>query len=70
MKSANSTPQPVKITAMTVADAAKAMSSAYGRLITEDQVRLVAERGGLVKPDGTFNLLNYAAYLIREKAIG
>ena len=61
-------PQPVKITAIPVADAAKALASAYGRRITEEQVRGVAERGGLIRPDDTINLLEYVAYLVREMA--
>jgi len=46
------------------------MASAYGRRISEGQVREVAERGGLIKPDGTINLLEYTAYLIRQMAHG
>ena len=60
----------LKITALPLADAAKALSSAYGRRITEDQVREVAERGGLVHAGGTINLVEYAAYLVREMAHG
>ncbi len=60
----------VRITAMPPADAAKAMSKAYRRLITEEQVREVAEAGGLLRPDGTLNLLEYAAYLVEEMAHG
>jgi len=60
----------LKITALPLADAAKAMSSAYGQLVTEQQVREVAERGGLLRPDGTVNLIEYAAYLVREMAHG
>ena len=60
----------LKITALPLADAAKAMSSAFGWLVTEEQVREVAERGGLLRPDGTVNLIEYAAYLVREMAHG
>jgi len=60
----------LKITALPLAQAAKALSSAYGRRITEDQVREVAERGGLVRAGGTINLVEYAAYLVREMAHG
>ena len=60
----------LKITALPLADAARALSSAYGRLVTEEQVREVAERGGLLGPDGTVNLIAYAAYLVREMAHG
>jgi len=60
----------LKITALPLSDAAKAMSLAYGRLVTEEQVREVAERGGLLRAGGTVNLIEYAAYLVREMAHG
>ena len=60
----------LKITALPLADAAKAMSSSYGRLVTEEQVREVAERGGLLRTDGAVNLIEYTAYLVREMAHG
>jgi hypothetical protein len=56
----------LKITALSIADAAKVMASAYGREVTEDQVRHVAEAGGLIRPDGTISLLEYTAFLARE----
>ena len=64
------TAKPLKITAIPVADAAKVLASAYGRRVTEEQVREVAETGGLVARDGTINLLEYTAYLVREMARG
>lgn len=60
----------LKITAISIEDAAKAIASAYGRRVTADQVREVAEAGGLVRADGTINLLEYVAYLVREVAHG
>ena len=59
---------PLKITAISVADAARALASAYGRRVTEDQVRQIAEAGGLIRADGTISLLEYVAYLVREMA--
>jgi len=56
----------LKITSLSVAEIAKVLSSASGRQITEEQVREVAERGGLIKPDGTINLLEYVAFLAGE----
>ena len=65
------TPQkPLKITALTVAETARVLASAYGRRVTEEQVREVAEKGGLIRPDGTINLLEYTAFLVRELAHG
>ncbi len=60
----------LKITALGVPDAARAMASAYGRRVTEDQVRQIAEAGGLLAPDDTLNLLDYVAYLIQEGGHG
>jgi len=60
----------LRITALSVEDAAKALASAYGRRVTVEQVREVAERGGLLRPDGTINLLEYVAFLVREVAHG
>ena len=57
---------PVALTALPVADLAKILASAYGRRITEEQVREVAERGGLVRADGTVNLIQYSAFLAKE----
>lgn len=63
-------PQKLQITAIPVADAARVLASAYGRRVTEEQVRAVAEAGGLVRADGTINLLEYTAYLVKEMAHG
>jgi len=60
----------LKITALTVAETARVLASAYGRRITEDQVREIAERGELIAADGTINLLEYTAFLVRELAHG
>jgi len=57
---------PVTLTALPVADLAKILASAYGRKITEEQVREVAETGGLIRADGTVNLIQYAAFLAKE----
>ena len=60
----------LQITAISVADAAKVLASAYGRRVTEEQVREIAERGGLIRADDTINLLEYVAYLVKEMAHG
>jgi len=70
MTQRHDTPKSLKITAISVADAAKVLASAYGRRVTEEQVREIADAGGLLAPDGTINLLEYAAYLVRELAHG
>ena len=60
----------LRITAISVADAARVLSAASGRRVTEEQVREVAERGGLARADGTISLLEYTAYLVKEMAGG
>ena len=56
----------LKITALSIADAAKVLAAAYGREVTEDQVLHIAEAGGLIRPDGTISLLEYTAFLAGE----
>jgi len=34
--------------------------------VTEEQVRQVVEAGDLARPDGTFNLIDYVAFLADE----
>ena len=65
--SAESAPSPM---ALTPAQAAKVFSAAAGRRIGEDQIREDIEDGAPVNPDGTINLLHYAAWLAREVARG
>ena len=60
----------MKITAVSVADAAKILASTYGRRVTEEQVREVVEAGDLARADGTFSLIEYVAYLAVEVTRG
>ena len=61
---------PVKITALTPKQAASAMATAYKRRIDEDQVRQIADEAGLLRADGTLNLIEYVAYLAQEATRG
>ena len=61
------TPSPM---ALTIAQAAKVLSAAAGRKIGEDVIREDLAAGAPVNPDGTINLLHYAAWLVREVAHG
>lgn len=56
----------VTMTALTPANTAKILSSAFRRRITEEDVRQIAERGGLLSPGGTLHLVEYAVFLIQE----
>jgi len=60
------TAKSLKITAITVPDAAKILATAYGRRVTEEQICEVVEAGGLLRADGTFSLIEYVAYLAGE----
>jgi hypothetical protein len=55
-----------RITALSVEDLAKVLSTASGRQISEEQVRQIAEDGELLHADGTINLLEYVAFLVKE----
>jgi len=55
-----------KMTALTPDQAARILSAAYRRRITEAQVRQGAEDGQLLRADGTFSLIEYVAYLAGE----
>jgi len=66
MSQRHDTPKFLKITAITVPDAAKILPTAYGRRVTDEQVGEVVEAGGLARADGTFSLIEYVAYLAGE----
>ena len=70
MTTPDTTPHVVRITAICIPDAARALAAAYGRRITEAQVRQVAQHGGLIRPGDTLNLLEYVAFLAKEVAHG
>ena len=59
-------PKSLKITAISVEDAAKILASAYGRRIDAEQVRAAVDAGGLAHADGRFSLIEYVAYLAGE----
>jgi hypothetical protein len=42
------------------------LTNAGQRLITEEQVRLIAEAGNLLSTDDTINLIQYTAFLAHE----
>ena len=60
------TDESLKITALTPAQAAKILASAYRRRVTVEQIREVVEAGALARADGTFSLIEYVAYLAGE----
>jgi len=42
------------------------LTNAGQRLVTEEQVRNIAELGGLLSVEGTINLVQYTAFLAKE----
>jgi hypothetical protein len=60
----------LKITALTPEQLAKVLSEASRRKVSVQQVLAIAEDAGLVKSDGTINLVEYTAYLAREVVRG
>lgn len=57
-------------TAMTLADAAKLLSAVGRTKVTEAMLREDVGLGAPANPDGTLNLVHYAAWLVREIAHG
>jgi len=54
--------------AMPVADAARMLSRAGGRRVSEAMLRADIDAGAPTNPDGTVNLVHYAAWLVKEMA--
>jgi len=57
-------PPPLNPNALTVADAARLLAKA-GR-VTEAALRADLAAGAPTNPDGTINLIHYAAWLVKE----
>ena len=55
-----------KITALSPEELAKLLSQAGRKSIAADDVREIAETAGILSPDGTINLIDYTAFLVRE----
>jgi hypothetical protein len=53
--------------AIPIPDAAKLLSSAGGRLIRAEQIEADIAAGAPRNPDGTLNLLAYAAWILKER---
>jgi len=54
--------------AMPVADMARLLSRAGERRVTEDMLREDIEAGAPANPDGTINLMHFAAWFVRDMA--
>ncbi len=60
----------LKITTITPAQAAKILSAAGNRRITEAMIYADIDSGAPVNADGTINLVHYTAWLVRQAASG
>lgn len=60
----------LKLTALSVADAAKALSAASGKPVSEALIRKDIDAGAPTNADGTISLVHYAAWLAKEVANG
>ena len=61
---------PLNPTALTLADAAHALSQVSGEPITEEMLRADVDAGAPTNPDGTLNLVHFAAWLAKEMGRG
>jgi hypothetical protein len=56
--------------ALSLADAAQLLSAVGGSVVTVELLRADIGLGAPTNPDGTLNLVHYAAWLVREVARG
>jgi hypothetical protein len=59
---------PLSPTAMSVRDAARLLSRTGGQPISQEMVEADIAAGAPTNPDGTLNLVHYAAWLVKELA--
>lgn len=56
----------IQPTSLTVEHTARILSAAGGKPVSEDMVQKDIDAGAPVNPDGTINLVHYAAWLVRN----
>jgi hypothetical protein len=56
----------LKITALSLVDVAALLSRVGGKPVTAEMIREDIAAGAPQNPDGTMNLIQYAAWLVRE----
>lgn len=60
----------LRITALSLPAAAAVFTRSGGRAVTEAMLQEDIDAGAPQNPDGTLNLLHYAAWLVREVSHG
>lgn len=66
----NSEKKPLNPTGLPLADAAKLLSAASGIAVRVEQLEADVAAGAPTNPDGTLNLVHYAAWLVKEAGRG
>lgn len=61
---------PLNPTAMSIRDTVRLLSKVSGETVTEDMLREDFVAGAPTNPDGTINLVHYAAWLVKQMANG
>ncbi len=61
---------PIDPSALSITDAARLLTKAGGRIVTESALQGDIDAGALTNPDGTINLVNYTAWQVMELARG
>lgn len=59
-------PSAPRITALSKTDLVRLMAQAGSRTFSQETLENDIEGGAPVNPDGTINLINYAAWLVKE----
>lgn len=60
--------QPLNPAAISLIDAAKVLSKTGGKAVDAEMLEEDLSEGAPQNPDGTINLMNYAAWLVKEMA--
>ena len=60
----------IKITALTPQELAKLLSQASRKAVSAADIRAISETAGILSANGTVNLIEYTAYLVREVVNG
>lgn len=61
---------PLRAASVNCRQAAKIFSAVYGETFTPEQIRAIAVEADLLRPDGTFNLVHYCAFIVKEMGHG
>jgi len=61
-------PESMNPNAMPIDVAAQLLTKAGGRVVTEEMLRADIDAGALTNPDGTLNLVHYAAWNVKQMA--